>query len=468
MLFNSFQFAVFFTIVYFVYLLLSHKWQNRMLLAASYVFYGFWDWRFISLLLISTGVDYYCALRIDNATGGKRKGYLFLSIFINLAILGFFKYFNFFSSNLALLLENMGIHMSFESLNIILPLGISFYTFQTMSYTIDVYRGRIRPSKNLLDVALFVAFFPQLVAGPIERAKNLLPQISSPRIIDLDQFYEGCYLIFWGLFQKIYIADNLAKIVDTVFTSSGTYNGADVMTGIYAFAFQIFCDFAGYSNIARGVARCMGFDIMINFNLPYFSSNPSEFWKRWHISLSSWLKDYLYIPMGGNRKGKFKTYRNLGLTMLLGGLWHGAAWTYVLWGIYHGILLSSYRITASGTEKAGLNPKKSFTNQWYWVKVIIFFHLVCLGWLIFRATSVSQLWSMTEGIISNFNLQDSKAFELVPQMLLFIFPLIAVQIFQLLKKDLMCLYKANVFIRAVFYALCIYLMIKKKYVTEMN
>ena len=305
MLFNTLQFAIFFIIVYSLYLLFNHKWQNWMLLVASYIFYGAWDWRFLSLIFISTILDYICGLQIYKSRYLKRKRlFLFFSVFGNLAILGFFKYFNFFATNLQELLKIFGFSIHPHFLHIILPIGISFYTFQTMSYTIDIYRGRMAPTKKFFDLALFVAFFPQLVAGPIERAKHLLPQILVPRKLSLDKFYEGCYLIFWGLFQKVFIADNLAKIVDPVFAGNSPYNGIQVILALYAFAFQILCDFSGYSNIARGLGKCMGFDIMVNFNLPYFSTNPREFWRRWHISLSTWLRDYLYISLGGNRRGK--------------------------------------------------------------------------------------------------------------------------------------------------------------------
>ncbi|HOU36689.1 MAG TPA: MBOAT family O-acyltransferase, partial [Candidatus Omnitrophota bacterium] len=346
MVFNSFAFLVFFVIVFSLYLALDHKRQNIMLFAASYVFYAWWDWRFLFLLAASTVIDYFCGLKIHGSRDVReRRFFLWCSIAANLGILGFFKYYNFFVSSLQSLLIRCGISIEPPMLHIILPLGISFYTFQTMSYTIDVFRGNIAPTRKFVDFALFVSFFPQLVAGPIERASHLLPQVSAPRTLTLEKFAQGCYLIFWGLFQKMFIADNLAKIVDPVFAARAPYQGGMVLIALYAFAFQIYCDFSGYSNIARGLGKCMGFDIMINFDLPYFSSNPRQFWQRWHISLSRWLKDYLYIPLGGNRKGGLMTYRNLGLTMLLGGLWHGASWTFVVWGLYHGVLLVIHRAT---------------------------------------------------------------------------------------------------------------------------
>lgn len=452
MLFNSFQFAAFFVIVYGLYLCLDHKKQNGMLLAASYLFYGVWDWRFLFLILASTVLDYYCGIAIHQSRGiRERKRYLFLSILGNLSLLGFFKYCNFFIDNLQALLSHLGITFHTGTLNIILPVGISFYTFQTMSYTIDVYKKELEPTKEFLDFALFVAFFPQLVAGPIERAKHLLPQVLNPRTLSLNGFYEGCYLIFWGLFQKIFIADNLAKVVDPIFTGAAPYNGSVVLTGVYAFAIQIFCDFAGYSDIARGLGKCLGFDIMVNFNLPYFAANPREFWKRWHISLSSWLRDYLYIPLGGNRRGAWRTYRNLTLTMLLGGLWHGAAWTFVLWGAYHGLLLSVHRRMEPLFNKIPVSKNAVVRNVRFAVKTIFFFHLVCLGWLIFRANSLEQTGQMLWAILLHFQMSGSQLKHTVFDVIFFSFPLFAVQLVQFLKNDLMAIYRSPVPIRTLFY-----------------
>lgn len=463
MLFNSLQFAVFFVIVYSLYLILNHRWQNRILLLASYVFYGFWDWRFLSLIAISTVVDYFCGLKIYGSDDNKiRKQFLFLAVFANLSMLGFFKYFNFFVESTQFLLARFGIQVQPHFLNIILPVGISFYTFQTMSYTIDIYRKQMEPTRKFFDFALFVAFFPQLVAGPIERARNLLPQILKPRKLTLDNFYEGCYLIFFGLFQKVFVADNLAKIVDPIFSATPPYNGVNVMIALYAFSFQIFCDFAGYSNIARGLAKCMGFNIMVNFKLPYFSTNPREFWTRWHISLSSWLRDYLYISLGGNRKGKLITYRNLVITMLLGGLWHGATWTFVIWGAYQGLLLIVYRLLIP-LVKDIFSPKSAlFSNVWYFIRVAFFFQLMCLGWLIFRANSMRQVWVMLHAIMFNFKLFEGSGTGVLTyfwMLITFSWFLIVLQIVQFIKKDLMIVYKANTLVKAMFYVVCFYLTI---------
>jgi len=459
MLFNSLHFGIFFVIVYCLYLVLDHKWQNRMLLVASYVFYGAWDWRFLSLIWASTLLDYFCGIIIGESDDARRrKLFLFFSIFGNLSILGFFKYFDFFASSLQGMLGHFGLSVEPRLLHIILPVGISFYTFQTMSYTIDIYRNQMKPTKRFFDFALFVAFFPQLVAGPIERAKHLLPQILGPRKLSLDRFYEGCYLIFWGLFLKVFIADNLARIVDPIFNAPPPYSGAKVLISLYAFAFQIFCDFAGYSSIARGLGKVMGFDIMINFNLPYFATNPSEFWKRWHISLSTWLRDYLYIPLGGNKKGTFFTYRNLAITMLLGGLWHGAAWTFVIWGLYQGLLLICHRLVKPFLEKIPCPRSNALKKVWFAARVVFFFHLVCLGWLIFRAQSVKQITAMLDSLLFNFRLYElhlGAVLKIVAITLI----LIVVQIFQFIKNEPLFVLKQKWPIRAILYCLMFYLLL---------
>jgi len=399
MQFNSVEFATFFSVVFLLYLVVSHEWQNRLLLAASYLFYAAWDWRFLSLILISTAVDYTCAIRIHASQGRRRRLFLIASMVTNLGILSLFKYFNFFSDSLIGFLGLFGLHATPCTLNIILPVGISFYTFQTMGYTIDVYRRRMEPQRRFGVFALFVAFFPQLVAGPIERASRLLPQITTRRHVTSEKLGRGAFLILYGLFQKIVVADNLAPVVDQVFGGPVPGNALHILLAVYAFAVQIFCDFAGYSNIARGVAACLGFDLMVNFHSPYFAVNPVEFWKRWHISLSSWLRDYLYIPLGGNRGGTLLTLRNLALTMLLGGLWHGARWTFVLWGAYHGLLLVAHRLYVQLTS--GLSDERSARLRHVWTacKWAVFFHLVCLGWIFFRAQSTAEAWNMLGGLM---------------------------------------------------------------------
>lgn len=397
MLFNSFQFAIFFIVVYSLYLLLSHKWQNRMLLLASYIFYGAWDWRFLSLIFISTILDYVCGLKIFILNDHKKKLFLFFSIFGNLFILGFFKYFNFFASNLQTLLYNLGVSIQPRFLNIILPIGISFYTFQTMSYTIDIYRGQLEPTKKFLDFALFVAFFPQLVAGPIERAKRLLPQVINHRYVTITKFSQGCRLILWGLFKKIVVADRLAIYVDAIYGNVYSHSSITFFAATFFFAFQIYCDFSGYSCIARGLAKLLGFDIMINFKNPYFAKNIREFWQRWHISLSTWLRDYLYIPLGGNRKGALKTYRNVFTTMLLGGLWHGANWTFIAWGILHGFYIIISRIVKK-TSKNKLVDLESKTRLNKILGIFFTFSIVLLAWIFFRASNLGEVFYILKNI----------------------------------------------------------------------
>jgi len=388
LLFNSITFFIFFSIVLILYFLLPHRWQNRMLLVASYFFYGWWDWRFLSLIFVSTATDYLCGIQIHQKPNkAEKKKYLLISIITNLSLLGFFKYWNFFTDSFVVLLSQIGVQPSFPTLNIVLPVGISFYTFQTLTYSIDIYRGELEPTYEIIDFALFVAFFPQLVAGPIERAKRLLPQIKNSREFKKEQFLRGLHLIFWGLFKKVFLADNLGLIVDQVYGNPQS-TGIEYIIGSWAFAFQIYGDFSGYSDIARGSSKCMGFELMHNFRQPYFAVNPSDIWLRWHISFSSWLRDYLYIPLGGNRKGVWKTYRNLLLTMSLGGLWHGAGWNFILWGVYHGALLCLQRLYQSSKIKATTAIPSLGAHL---LKAFIVFQLFCIGLVIFRAQGLRHM-----------------------------------------------------------------------------
>jgi D-alanyl-lipoteichoic acid acyltransferase DltB (MBOAT superfamily) len=317
-----------------------------------------------------------------------------VSLFVNLSILGFFKYYGFFARSFSELAAGFGVELRPFVLDVVLPVGVSFYTFQSLSYTIDVYRGTLAPERSLLRFATFIAFFPQLVAGPIERATRLLPQLARPTHIGWERFEEGVFLIAAGLFKKVVVADNVAKVADAAFALEQP-TGLQAWAGAYAFAIQIYCDFSGYTDIARGTARCLGFDLMLNFNLPYFSSNPSEFWRRWHISLSTWLRDYLYIPLGGNRGSSSSHYRNLMLTMLLGGLWHGAAWTFVAWGAFHGALLCLHRMLEPILRR--VRPRGAVAGTAYRIATaVVFFHLVCIGWIFFRADT----WSGALGMIA--------------------------------------------------------------------
>jgi alginate O-acetyltransferase complex protein AlgI len=400
MLFNSATFAIFFATVYVLYRASGFNRQNWLLLFASYVFYGAWDWRFLSLLMISTGIDFSIGRAMAQSSDQRRRLWLLrVSLFSNLVILGFFKYFNFFIDSANELLSTLGLQTSPVILNVVLPVGISFYTFQTMSYTFDIYRGRLEATRSLRDFAVYVAYFPQLVAGPIERASHLLPIISSPRKIDRQQSLEGLWLISWGLFKKIVIADNAARVVNEVFSSDTPTSGLVAIVGIWAFALQIYGDFSGYTDIARGVSKLLGIELMLNFERPYISTNPSEFWRRWHISLSTWLRDYLYIPLGGNRGTARRTYINLMLVMVLGGLWHGAAWTFVAWGAFHGVLLVSHRLVV----ERRVSPPAA--GRWATIgKQFVMFQLVCVGWLLFRASSGTQVRGFISQILSDWSI----------------------------------------------------------------
>ena len=401
MLFTQLTFWVFFAIVAALYVVLPHKAQNRMLLVASYIFYGAWDWRFLSLILLSTFVDYAVGLRMASEDHQeRRKRLLMISLAINLGMLGIFKYFGFFVSSFEVLLAKFGYETDPFVLSIVLPVGISFYTFQTLSYTIDIYRRELKPCRDFLDFALFVAFFPQLVAGPIERASNLLPNIVAPRVLSWDALGRGAVLCLLGLIKKVVIADAIAPSVDAVYASPDPTR-ADVVLATWLFAIQIYCDFSGYTDIARGIAKMLGFRLMRNFAQPYFAIDPQEFWRRWHISLSTWLRDYLYISLGGNRGGAWTTYRNLMATMALGGLWHGAAWNFVLWGVYQGGLLSIHRAAAGAHKRSGEGAQRGLL-AWLGriLLMILFFQVVCYGWLLFRATSFAQIADFTQRLFT--------------------------------------------------------------------
>ena len=381
MLFNSLEFFVFLPIVLVVYFVLTLRAQNAWLLVASYVFYGSWDWRFLGLILISTGVDYVVGLKLQASHSEiTRRRLLIVSLVTNLGILGAFKYYGFFVGSLAALLENIGFQANITFLQFVLPVGISFYTFQTLSYTIDVYRRRIKPTDDIVTFALYVAYFPQLVAGPIERAHHLLPMLLARRQVKWLDIAVGLELIVIGFFKKVAIADTLGPIVDARFLDPTQSSGLDLLITIYLFSFQIYGDFSGYSDIARGTSRLFGIDLMRNFNQPYLSQSITEFWRRWHISLSTWLRDYLYISLGGNRRGIRRTYLNLLITMLLGGLWHGANWTFVVWGGLHGMYLSIHKaiLNLKGRARVSRSPVLSGGL----LKIVVTFHLV---WVFFRA-----------------------------------------------------------------------------------
>ncbi len=338
MLFNSFEFLLFLPIVFTLYWFVfnkSLKWQNGLVLVASYFFYGWWSWKFMGLLMLSTALDYAYGFWVASPNRKKSKFFLWLSIINNLGILAVFKYYNFFATQFQQGLELLGLHTNPVLLNVALPIGISFYTFHGMSYVFDIYRGQQTPVKNFVDYAVFVSFFPLLVAGPIERASHLLPQVQKSRVFNYTQAVEGCRLILWGMFKKVVIADSLAESVDEIFENYQNHNGVTLIIGAIAFSFQIYGDFSGYSDIALGTAKLFGFELLSNFKFPYFSRDVAEFWRRWHISLSSWFRDYLYIPLGGSKNGKYKAIRNTFIIFLTSGFWHGASWNFIAWGLIH-------------------------------------------------------------------------------------------------------------------------------------
>lgn len=388
--FASLQFVGFLCVVLGVYMLMRkrHEWQNTLLLASSYYFYACWDVRFLLLIWMITGTS-FLAGRAIGQTPDKRLGLRYLMTYAAFAmvVLGYFKYFNFFIDTAQVLLRSLDIVVNPLYLKIILPAAISFYIFESLSYTIEIYQRHLPATTKLRHYALFIAYFPKLVAGPIERPAVLLPQIQQPRSLKADNLTRGSFLILLGLFKKIVVADGLAGPVDSVFGSAATPSAITIILGVYAFALQIYCDFSGYTDIARGVSKLFGIELSQNFRFPYFSANPSEFWKRWHISLSSWLRDYLYIPLGGNRVGPIRTKLNLMITMLLGGLWHGAALNFILWGAYQGGLLVAHGLMRP-MQRGGWRALVARV-----LSTVVFFQFVCYGWLLFRARSQAQIYA---------------------------------------------------------------------------
>lgn len=387
MLFNSIEFILFLIVVFTLYWFVfnrSLKIQNSFLLASSYFFYGWWDWRFLGLILFSSFVDYLVGKKLQAIAGERsRKILLSISMTLNLGLLFFFKYFNFFVQSFVDSFTFFGVQMDEVALNIILPVGISFYTFQTMSYTIDIYRRKIEPSKDLVGFLTFVSFFPQLVAGPIERASHLLPQFFQKREFDYAFAVAGLKIIIWGLFKKMVIADNASVIVDGIFSDYSNQSSGALLVGIIFFAFQIYGDFSGYSDIAIGTSRLFGFDLMTNFKFPYLSKNISEFWKRWHISLSSWFRDYLFIPLGGSREGKWRSLINVIIVFIVSGIWHGANWTFLIWGTIHGLLYIPMFLMRKGKDEEFTSV--SIKNI---ASILLTFSMVCLAWVYFRSDSV--------------------------------------------------------------------------------
>jgi len=425
MVFNSLAFFVFLALCLIVYRFLPHRAQNHFLLAASYFFYGAWDWRFLGLILFSTVFDWAIALELGRTRDPRRRKLIVgASIVASLGLLGYFKYVGFFADSLARLASLFGFTLRPFELDVVLPVGISFYTFQTMSYVIDVYRGRLDPARNLLDFALYVGFFPQLVAGPIERATSLLPQITAPRAQTLAKFSSGAWLILWGLYKKVVIGDNLAWLIDGVYREGAQPTGLEVLVASWAFGIQAYCDFSGYSDIARGTARWFGFELMVNFRLPYFTTNVGAFWTRWHISLSSWLRDYVYIPLGGNRR---KQYRNLFLTMVLCGLWHGAGLTFVLFGAYHGFVVALHRRFA--WVFARIAPRGALAGRlWTLASVFVSFQVITLGWPLFRASTIARSGELFRALATDW--RPGLVADWVLPFTVLCLPLVAIQLVQ--------------------------------------
>lgn len=407
MLFNSLDFAIFFPVVFVFYWIVAKNKtaRNVFLLAASYFFYGWWDWRFLFLIVISSLVDYVVGHQLSQTSIYKRRKLLLgLSLLVNLGFLCYFKYTNFFIETFVDSFRLFGKNIEVSTLNIILPVGISFYTFQTLSYTIDVYRNQLKPTKDILSFFAFVAFFPQLVAGPIERASHLLPQFYKTYRFNYELVKSGLLLMAFGLFKKMVIADRVAILVNQVYNNPSEYHGYETILATVFFAFQIYCDFSGYSDIAIGIGRTMGFDLMKNFDSPYFSKSITEFWRRWHISLSTWFRDYVYIPLGGNRKGEARTYFNLFAVFLISGLWHGAAMTFLIWGAIHGLIimlekaLFPFRTYTYNTLSVNRN---SFSNKLIFAGFTFF--IVCISWVFFRANSLKDAFHIiSNSLVDNY------------------------------------------------------------------
>ena len=434
MLFNSIDFAIFLPIVFLLYWFVANKklhFQNFLIVIASYIFYGWWDWRFLSLILFSTLIDYSVGIRLATEENRiKRKMLLWISILVNLGFLGFFKYYNFFLDNFVGAFLFFGAEINTNSLNIILPVGISFYTFQTLSYTIDVYKRKLEPTKDFIAFMAFVSFFPQLVAGPIERATNLLPQFYKKRTFEYDKAIDGLRQILWGLFKKIVIADNSAQIANEIFNNSADYSGSTLVLGAIFFTFQIYGDFSGYSDIAIGTSRLFGINLKQNFAFPYFSRDIAEFWRRWHISLSTWFRDYLYIPLGGSRGGIWMKIRNTFAIFIVSGFWHGANWTFIVWGALNALyflpllLLKKNRINTDTVAQGRFLP--SF-KEFY--QIGITFSLTILAWIFFRAENIGHALSylgtiFSQSILDFPKINISRLFTLQVIIMIFLFIII--------------------------------------------
>ena len=405
MLFNSLDFAIFLPIVFILYWFIAGKKlssQNLLLLVASYFFYACWDWRFLFLLAFSTFLDYYTGIKISEAPNKRKKrSWLCCSIIINLGFLGFFKYYNFFAASFISSVEHLGIHLNPWTLSIILPLGISFYTFHGLSYVLDIFNNKIKPERNIIDYAVFVSFFPLLIAGPIERATHLLPQVKQKRVFDQAKAVDGLRQILWGLFKKIVIADNCAAYANMIFSNHTAYPGSTLLLGALFFTFQIYCDFSGYSDIAIGTARLFGINLLRNFAFPYFSRDIAEFWRRWHISLSSWFRDYLYIPLGGSRGGTWMKIRNTFIIFIVSGFWHGANWTFIVWGTLNALYFMPLLLMKKNRIHLGVAAQgRTFPTLKECFQIALTFSLTVLAWIFFRAKSVADGFDYLRRIFS--------------------------------------------------------------------
>ncbi len=405
MLFNSLNFSLFLPVVFFLYWFATKKSlqsQNILLLISSYFFYACWDCRFLFLLIFSTILDYYTGIKMHEASSRRnKKGWFLLSVIINVGFLGVFKYYNFFAASFADALSLVGLKTSFPLLQVILPVGISFYTFHGLSYVIDIYNDKIKPEKNFIDYSVFVSFFPLLVAGPIERATHLLPQIQKKRVFDSSVAADGLRQILWGLFKKIVIADNCSEFANLIFNNSSSHSGSTLLLGAFFFTFQIYCDFSGYSDIALGTARLFGIDLLKNFSFPYFSRDIAEFWRRWHISLSSWFRDYLYIPLGGSKVGTWKRVRNTFIIFLVSGFWHGANWTFMVWGLLNAIyIIPSIIFKTNRNNLDTVASGKLFPSFKELMSICLTFGLTVFAWIFFRAENLGHAMSYISGIFS--------------------------------------------------------------------
>jgi D-alanyl-lipoteichoic acid acyltransferase DltB (MBOAT superfamily) len=405
MLFNSLDFAIFLPIVFVLYWFIINKnlkFQNLLIVGASYLFYGWWDYRFLSLILFSTLVDFFVGILLQKEQSSlKRSIYLWISILVNIGFLGFFKYYNFFIDNFTAAFSFLGNDIQPNSLNIILPVGISFYTFQTLSYSIDVYKKKLEPTKDIVAFAAFVSFFPQLVAGPIERATNLLPQFYKKRNFEYPEAVKGMRQILWGLFKKIVVADNCATIANLIFNNSGDYSGSTLVLGALFFTFQIYGDFSGYSDIAIGTSRLFGFNLKQNFAFPYFSRDIAEFWRRWHISLSTWFRDYLYIPLGGSRGSTWMKIRNTFIIFVVSGFWHGANWTFIIWGFLNAVYIMPSIIFKTNRNNLDIVAKDKFLpSMREFFSILLTFVLTVFAWIFFRANNVHHAISYISEICS--------------------------------------------------------------------